>query len=196
MKRNDLSLHIAIGMLFLAIASQFVQVNHSIIAGISIATLLFTIAQTIGTHLSYLDDDTQSAMDVANRAGILKMSEENMLMFKALIKYDTSNKKRENLKKVTTLLNCLAFSVLFVGFVIPVSIDEKLSSSITVLSASLLFFSMWLVEKQTARKELWNEVLMLSLIQHPQNQCITADTVDCKGSNQTETVLANEASSK
>ena len=85
MKRNDIALHIAIGLAVLAIISLFMQIGQGIAVGISAATLLFTIAQTIESRLSYLNDDTETAVDVADKAGLMNMSAENVMMFKALL---------------------------------------------------------------------------------------------------------------
>lgn len=54
--------------------------------------------------------------------------------------------------------------VLFVGFAIPITIPDQLSTAVSILSTALLFLSIWLVDRQQQRKEQWNEVLMLSLI--------------------------------
>lgn len=171
MKRNDIALHIAIGLAVLAIISLFMQIGQGIAVGISAATLLFTIAQTIESRLSYLNDDTETAVDVADKAGLMNMSAENVMMFKALLKYDTSDKKKKSLRLLSTAFNCLAFAILFASFVIPISVSEKVSSAITIASASILFISLWFVEKQRCRKDQWNEVLMLSMLQHSESKC-------------------------
>ena len=171
MKAKDMALYIAIGLGGLAIISIFVPINQGVLVGLSLSALLFAIAQTLDSQLAYLDEDTQAAIEVANKAGMLNISEKNMLLFKAYLKYDTSDRKKECLRKAVTALNSVAFVILFVGFVVPLNIGAGISSAITVTSTGLLFLSLWLVEKQRRRKEQWNEVLMLSLMmQQPNDQ--------------------------
>lgn len=171
MKAKDIALYIAIGLGGLAIISIFVPINQGVLVGLSLSALLFTIAQTLDSQLAYLDEDTQAAIEVANKAGMLNISEKNKLLFKTYLKYDSSDKKKERLRKAVTALNSVAFVILFVGFVVPLNIGAGISSAITVTSTGLLFLSLWLVEKQRRRKEQWNEVLMLSLMmQQPNDQ--------------------------
>ena len=171
MKTRDIALYIAIGLGGLAIISIFLPLNQGVLVGLSLSALLFTIAQTLESQLAYLDEDTQAAMEVANKSGMLNISEKTMLFFKTYLKYDTSDKKKERLQKADTVLNSVAFVILFAGFVVPLNVGAKISSAITVTSTGLLFLSLWFVEKQRRRKEQWNEVLMLSLMmQQPNNQ--------------------------
>lgn len=171
MKTKDIALYIAIGLGGLAIISIFLPLNQGVLVGLSLSALLFTIAQTLESQLAYLDEDTQAAMEVANKSGMLNISEKTMLFFKTYLKYDTSDKKKERLQKADTVLNSVAFVILFAGFVVPLNVGAKISSAITVTSTGLLFLSLWFVEKQRRRKEQWNEVLMLSLMmQQPNDQ--------------------------
>jgi len=171
MKTKDIALYIAIGLGGLAIISIFLPLNQGVLVGLSLSALLFTIAQTLESQLAYLDEDTQAAMEVANKSGMLNISEKTMLFFKTYLKYDTSDKRKERLQKADTVLNSVAFVILFAGFVVPLNVGAKISSAITVTSTGLLFLSLWFVEKQRRRKEQWNEVLMLSLMmQQPNDQ--------------------------
>ena len=139
MKAKDIALYIAIGLGGLAIISIFVPINQGVLVGLSLSALLFTIAQTLDSQLAYLDEDTQAAIEVANKAGMLNISEKNMLLFKTYLKYDSSDKKKERLRKAVTALNSVAFVILFVGFVVPLNIGAGISSAITVTSTGLLF---------------------------------------------------------
>ena len=165
MRKNDIALHISIGLACLAILSLFIQISQSILAAISIATLLFTIAQTIDAHLGSAFDDTKESMDVMKQFGSIEMSDEEYAFWKVVLKYDESNKKK-GIRWISAALNCLAFAVLFIGLVVPITIPENIGAAVAILSAALLFFSLWLLEKQKRRKEQWEELKMLGLAMH------------------------------
>ena len=164
MRKNNIALYIAIGLSGLSIVSLLVCINQQITVSLSLATLLFTIAQTIESKANYMDEDMQNAMDVANKVGNFNFNDEMMVFFKAWMKYDTSNIKKKWMERAVIAINCVAFMVLFVGFAIPITIPDQLSTAVSILSTALLFLSIWLVDRQQKRKEQWNEVLMLSLI--------------------------------
>lgn len=164
MRKNNIALYIAIGLSGLSIVSLLVCINQQITVSLSLATLLFTIAQTIESKANYMDEDMQNAMDVANKVGNFNFNDEMMVFFKAWMKYDTSNIKKKWMERAVIAINCVAFMVLFVGFAIPITIPDQLSTAVSILSTALLFLSIWLVDRQQQRKEQWNEVLMLSLI--------------------------------
>ena len=170
MRKNNLALYIAIGLIGLAIISLGTCINQQITASLSIATLLFTIAQTIESKENYMDEDMQNAVDVANKVGNFNYNDEMMMFFKTWMKYDTSNTKKKWMERTVIVINCVAFIVLFVGFAIPIQIPSQLSTAVSILSTALLFLSIWFVDKQQKRKEQWNEVLMLSLIGKNANQ--------------------------
>lgn len=170
MRKNNIALYIAIGLAGLSIISFWFSINQQTATSLSIATLLFTIAQTIESKANYMDEDMQSAVDVANRVGNFNFDDEMMVLFKTWMKYDTSNVKKKWMERVVIVINCAAFIVLFVGFAIPIQIPSQLSTAVSILSTALLFLSIWFVDKQQQRKEQWNEVLMLSLIGKNANQ--------------------------
>lgn len=133
-------------------------------AFLSIATLLFTITQTIESKANYMYEDMQNAVDIANKIGNFNFNDEMMVFFKTWMKYDTSNVEKKWMERVVITINCVAFMVLFAGFAIPMQISDQLSTAVSILSTALLFFSIWFVDKQQQRKEQWNEILMLFLI--------------------------------
>ena len=170
MKRNNMALYMAVGLTGLTIFSFWFCINQQITTSLSIATLLFTIAQTIESRANYMDEDMQNAMDIVNRVGNFNFNDEMMVFFKTQMKYDTSNVKKKWMERVVIAINCLAFMVLFVAFAIPIQIPSQLNTAVSILSTALLFLSIWFVDKQQQRKEQWNEVLMLSLICKNANQ--------------------------
>lgn len=174
MRKNNIALYIAIGLTGLSLISLFTCINQQIAASLSIATLLFTIAQTIEAKANYIDEDMQNAMDIANRVGNFNFNDEMMIFFRTWMKYDTSNAKKRWMERVVIAINCVAFIVLFVGFAIPIKIPDQLSTAVSILSTALLFLSIWFIDRQQQRKEQWNEVLMLSLIGKNANQNTTS----------------------
>lgn len=68
------------------------------------------------------------------------------------------------MRGLATVLYCVSFVILFIAFVVPLNISEKVGISITILSSTLLFFSIWITDKQQERKSQWDEVQMIALI--------------------------------
>lgn len=164
MKSRSMSIYIAIGLAGLFITSIFVKIEPQIIAGLSIATLLFTIAQLLDSQISFWNEDLQNQMDVYNNIGNFNLSPQDLLFFKIVSKYQNPPKKQKIMRQTAAVLYGVAFIVLFLSFVIPISISEKVGTSVTVLSSSLLFFSIWVVDKQQDRKAQWNEVQVAAML--------------------------------
>lgn len=164
MRRNNIALYIAIGLIGLSISSHWFHISQQVIAFLSIATLLFTVAQIIESEANYMDEDKQNAFDAASRVGNFNIDDEMMLFFKMCMKYDTSNKRKQWMERVATVISCFAFIVLFVGFAIPTEIPQQISTTASISSTAVLFLSIWLFNKHQERKEQWDDVLMLSLI--------------------------------
>ena len=164
MKNRSISIYIAIGLGGLFIVSLFVEVQPQAVVGLSIATLLFTIAQLLDSQVSFWNEDIQNQVDVFNNIGNFNLSPQNLLFVKIASKYQTPPKKQKNMQRIATVLYSVAFIVLFLSFVVRISISEKVGTSVTVLSSSLLFFSIWLVDKQQERKAQWNEVQVAAML--------------------------------
>lgn len=159
-----MAFYIAIGLIGLCIASFFVEIKAQITMGLSIATLLFTIAQMLDSQINFWSEDLQNQVDVYNNVGNFNLSPENLMLTKTMFKYMDPPKKQKIIRVLASIVYGGAFIVLFLAFVIPLNISEKVGTSIAILSTSLLFFSIWIVDKQQHRKEQWNEVLMVSLM--------------------------------
>lgn len=82
MRKNNIALYIAIGLTGLSIISVWVCINQQIASSLSLATLLFTIAQTIESKANYMDEDMQNAMDIANRVGNFNFNDEMMVFLR------------------------------------------------------------------------------------------------------------------
>lgn len=163
MRKTNIALHIALGLTCLAFISIFIPVGQSIVAAISIATLLFTIAQAIESYLRGLYENMRESVDVNKLFGSIDLSEEQMAFCRLYIKYDDSGMKNKLLGIMSTVLNSLAFAVLFIGLVVQVSIPAKITAAVAIFSAAILFFSLWLLEKQNQRMEQWEELKLLGL---------------------------------
>ena len=164
MKSRSMSIYIAIGLAGLFIVSFFVEIVPQIIIGLSVATLLFTIAQLLDSQVSFWNEDLQNQVDVFNNIGNFNLSPQNLLLAKMASKYQNPPKKQKIMHQSATVLYGVAFIVLFLSFVVPIDISEEIGMSITVLSSSLLFFSIWLVDRQQARKGQWNDVQVVAML--------------------------------
>lgn len=164
MKSRNMSIYIAIGLTGLFITSFLVKIETQVIVGLSVATLLFTIAQLLDSQISFWNEDLQNQMDVYNNIGNFNLSSQDLLLFKIVSKYQNPPKKQKIMRQIAAVLYGVAFIVLFLSFVIPISISEKVGTSVTVLSSSLLFFSIWIVDKQQDRKAQWNEVQVAAML--------------------------------
>ena len=111
MRKNNLALYIAIGLAGLAVISLRTCINQQITTSLSIATLLFTIAQTVESKENYMDEDMQNAVDVANKVGNFNYNDEMMMFFKTWMKYDASNTKKKWMERTVIVINCVAFIV-------------------------------------------------------------------------------------
>ena len=60
MKNRSMSIYIAIGLIGLFIASFLVEIEAQVVVGLSIATLLFTIAQMLDAQVCFWNEDLQN----------------------------------------------------------------------------------------------------------------------------------------
>lgn len=164
MKNRSMSIYIAIGLIGLFITSFFIEIEVQIVVGLSIATLLFTIAQMLDAQVNYWNEDLQNQVDIYNNVGDYNLSPENILLAKTMFRYMDQPKKHKFMKILATVLYCVSFVILFIAFVIPLNISENIGTSITILSSALLFFSIWITDKQQERKSQWDEVQMIAMI--------------------------------
>ncbi len=164
MKYNNIALYLGVGLTIIAFVSLFICVKENALIGVSIATLLFSIAQIVESQLIALSEISQEQIEAFNKIGKFNMNDANKAFFKYYFRNDDTNHNKKILKVIIIVLNSLAFTVLFLGFVITYQISDKISSMSTLLSGACLFFSMWLIEKDRKRKEQWEEIYMLSLI--------------------------------
>lgn len=185
MKSRSMSIYIAIGLVGLFIVSLFIEIEPQVIVGLSVATLFFTIAQLLDSQISFWNEDLQNQVDVFNNVGNFNLSPQNLLLVKIVSKYQNPPKKQKIMHQIASILYGMAFIVLFLSFVVPINISEKVGTSVTVLSSSLLFFSMWLVDKQEERKAQWNEVQIAAML-------IRNSNTQAKIENDTQTQDATE----
>lgn len=164
MKSRCMSIYIAIGLLGLFISSFFVDIVPQVIVGLSVATLLFTIAQLLDSQITFWNENLQNQVDVFNNVGNFNLSPQNLLFVKIASKYQNPPQKQKIVQRIATVLYSIAFMVLFLSFVVKPNISEKVGTSVTVLSSSLLFFSIWVVDKQQERKAQWNEVQVAAML--------------------------------
>lgn len=174
MKRRSMSIYITIGLAGVFIASFFVEIEPQVIVGLSIATLLFTLAQMLDSQVSFWNEDLQNQVDICNSIGNFNLTPENIFLTKAMFRYMDQPKRQKIMQILATVLYCISFVILFIVFVVPLNISERTGTSVTILSSALLFFSIWIVDKQQERKAQWNEVEMIALI--TKNVTVQADS--------------------
>lgn len=165
-----MSIYIALGLIGLFIVSWFVDIEPQIIVGLSMATLFFTMAQMLDSQVRFWNDDFQNQVDVYNNIGEFNLDLKNLLFIKIFSKYQNPPKKQKIMRQLATILYSVAFVILFLAFVVPININRKVGTSISILSTSLLFFSIWLVDKQQERKAQWDEVQMAAMLLKDMNQ--------------------------
>lgn len=164
MKKRNVSINIAVGLVVLSIVALYVEIEAKAIVGLSMATLLFTIAQMLDSQVSFWNDDLQNQVDVYNNIGNFNLSPQNLLFIKILSKYQNPPKKQKIMHWLASILYSVAFIILLLAFAAPINISEKVGTSVTILSSSLLFLSIWLMDKQQERKAQWNEVQIAAML--------------------------------
>lgn len=164
MKNCSMSIYIAIGLAVLFVASLFIEIKAQVTTGLSVAILLFTVAQMLDSQVSFWNEDLQNQVDVYNNVGVFNLSPENIMFAKAMFRYMDQPKKQRIMHVSATVLYGTSFAVLFLSFVLPLDISEQIGTSVTILSSALLFLSICIVDKQHERKAKWNELQMLAMI--------------------------------
>ena len=183
MRRNDTALYICLGLLCLGIASLWIDMKPSIIARISVSMLIFSIAQVVESTIDYNNVNTRNALEVFGKINKHSITEEQMMFMKSYILNFDTDKKKQRTKVASSVLYCTAFAILFLGFVIPVQINQNLNAAVTIVSASVIFLSMWIAEKSIRKTELWDEVLKLAVLipqssKMPNGDIHTPETAD------------------
>lgn len=164
MKKRNVAINISVGLVVLSFVALYVEIDTKIIVGLSMATLLFTIAQMLDSQVSFWNDDMQNQVDVYNNIGNFNLSPQNLMFIKILSKYQNPPKKQKLMHWLASILYSVAFIILLLAFVAPINISVKVGTSATILSSSLIFLSIWLVDKQQERKEQWNEVQIAAML--------------------------------
>lgn len=126
--------------------------------------------------VSFWNDDLQNQVGAYNNIGDFNLSPKNLLFIKIFSKYQNPPKKQKIMRWLATILYSVAFIILFFAFVVPININDKVGTSITILSSSLLFFSIWLVDKQQERKAQWDEVQMAAMLLNDTNEQSEVET--------------------
>jgi len=166
MRRNDTALYIFVGLIILGICSLAFEIKTSVIAGISTATLVFSIAQVIEVSINNSEEDMKKAFEVYSKIDKTQFTEEQIMFGKVYLNYFDNDKKKSHYKFIARCMYCIAFALLFLGFVYPVVIPDNIIAAVTIFSASIIFFSMWMTEKNMRKTEQWDEVMKLSLMQN------------------------------
>lgn len=141
MKRNDVAFYLFVGLIILGIASLIWEIQATVITSISLATLLFSIAQSIESAIHFKEENLKNALEVNSKIQLIRCSESEMLSMKSIIQNFNPDNKDKWLRICVAALNCLAFAVFFLGFVIPIKIDSSINAAITIFSVAMIFLS-------------------------------------------------------
>ena len=136
MKKRSMAIYIASGLIGLFIVSLFVEIQTQVIAGLSIATLIFTIAQMLDSWTNFWSEDLLNQVDAYNNVGIFNLSPENILLTKVILRYMNQSKRQKIMHILATVLYCISFAILFTSFVVKINISEKVGASVTILSSA------------------------------------------------------------
>lgn len=174
MKKNNITLCLAVGFFALAVALIVFKISSQSLIAISISSFIYTLAQTFRNSVDLKNEEYKQQLDTFNSIGSLNLNQFQLMMLKRYAPWFFSTKNERRVHRAATIFECIAFAILFVGLTIPIPFlyNEKVSDSdiVTVLSFGFLFLSMWQVEKNAERKTQWEDIQMMAMISQQQTQ--------------------------
>ena len=168
MKKN-IALYMAIGLGCLGVAALFVNIEQSVIVSLSISSLFFTFGQVLASYIYYKKEELPLLVNVYNKAYNFNMDEVDLVFAKTLLECSELSTKEKLIIGLAHLCNFIAFAVLFLGFVIPFNIPNNYTAAIAIFSVALVFVNISIMDFWKERKEQWNKVNLLSLINKSKN---------------------------
>lgn len=165
MKRNNVAFCLFISFLILSLIAIFVEISAQMLIAISVSSTIYTFAQTLKNRIDLEDDETRTQLETFNAVGNFNMTAENLFFMKRYAPQFCASKQTKILNKVILILECVAFSALIIGLIIPIPFleNERISEVATILSFAFLFLSIWQVEKYAERKSQWEEIQLICL---------------------------------
>lgn len=178
MKKNNIELCLAVGLFALAVVLIFFEIGNQALIAISISSLVYTLAQTLRNNVELKNEDHKSQLDTFNSIGTFNLNQSQLVMLKRYAPWFFSTKKEKRAHKIATILECVAFAILFVGVTVPIPVlyNDKIGDISTVASFGLLFLSMWQVEKNAERKAQWEDIQLMAMLSQQQPQKTSEDT--------------------
>ena len=152
--KNNIALYMAIGLICFSLSALFFNIEQSVIVSLSISSLFFTIGQVLASFIYYKKEELDEA-DLAITKVLLECSE-----------LSTGEKWVIGLAH---FFNLIAFAVLFLGFAIPFNIPNNCTAAIAIFSVALVFINVYVMDFWKEKKEQWNKVNLLSLINKNKN---------------------------
>ena len=170
MRYNKMPLYLFVSLFVLSLATIFVDISKQDAVVVSVSALIYTIAQTLQNYLNLFDDDVKAQIDTYNTAYNANLDTPTLIFMKRYAHWFCSPKKTKFLTVAVTVMECIAFTSLVLGLTIriPFLENEKISNFSSIFSFALLFLSIYLVEKYSERKSLWEEIQLFS-VALPQN---------------------------
>lgn len=172
MKKNNITLCLAVGFFALAVALIVFKISSQSLIAVSISSFIYTLAQTFRNSVDLKNEEYKQQLDTFNSIGSLNLNQFQLMMLKRYAPWFFSTKNERRVHRAATIFECIAFAILFVGLTIPIPFlyNEKVSDIVTVLSFGFLFLSMWQVEKNAERKTQWEDIQMMAMISQQQTQ--------------------------
>lgn len=178
MKKNNITLCLAVGFFALAASLMVFKMSKQSLIAISISSFIYTLAQTIRNNVDLKNEEHKLQLDAFNSIGSLNLNQSQLMIIKRYAPWFFSTKNEKRIHLTATVLECIAFAVLFVGLTIPIPFlfNEAISDIATVLSFGFLFLSMWQVDKNAERKMQWEDIQLMAILNQQQPQQNSEDT--------------------
>ena len=166
MKKSNIALGMGIGFVLLAIISCFMDISVQVLTTLSLCSFLLTISQTIQSFISECDEEQRQKFDLIKTMGNFQIDEKWQMVYKKYLSIWTEGKKEKYIRLTSNIVESLAFVVLLLGLIIPISWFEYewVGNLCTFLSFAFLFFSVWLAGVVRKRTEMWTELQMINLM--------------------------------
>ena len=166
MKKGNIALGLTIGFAALGVISCFFGVSVQILTTLSICSLLITISQTLQSLITIRDEEEKKKFDCVKKMGNFQFDEKWDYFYKKYWHFWNNDKKAKILKIIGNIVEVISVVILLLGLIVPLKMFEYewVSNLCTFLSFSFLFFSIWLVGIIKDRINLWNELLVMSML--------------------------------
>ena len=167
--KNNIALYMAIGLICFSLSALFFNIEQSVIVSLSISSLFFTIGQVLDSFIYYKKEELPLLVDTYNKVYNFNMDEADLAITKVLLECSELSTGEKWVIGLAHFFNLIAFAVLFLGFAIPFNIPNNCTAAIAIFSVALVFINVYVMDFWKEKKEQWNKVNLLSLINKNKN---------------------------